>query len=108
MLAGGIWATLAVLAVLAYFATGLPEIDDLESSSRRPGVTVLASDRTILANSGDFYGSPYRVSELPPWLPQAVISIEDHRFYSHHGVDPVGILRAVVRRSPSRLPRTSS
>lgn len=33
---------------------------------------------------------------LPPLLPRAVIAVEDRRFYGHHGVDPVGILRAAL------------
>jgi penicillin-binding protein 1A len=36
-----------------------------------------------------------RIDELPPYVPQAVIAIEDRRFYSHFGVDPIGIARAL-------------
>jgi penicillin-binding protein 1A len=36
------------------------------------------------------------IKELPPYLPRAVIAIEDRRFYSHYGVDPVGLARAAV------------
>ena len=36
------------------------------------------------------------LKELPPYLPQAFIAIEDRRFYSHFGVDPIGLARAVV------------
>ena len=38
-----------------------------------------------------------RLSELPPYLPKAFVAIEDRRFYSHFGIDPVGISRAIVR-----------
>ena len=37
------------------------------------------------------------LSELPPYLPKAFVAIEDRRFYSHFGIDPVGISRAIVR-----------
>ncbi|HLW90722.1 MAG TPA: penicillin-binding protein 1A, partial [Roseiarcus sp.] len=37
------------------------------------------------------------LSELPPYLPKAFIAIEDRRFYSHYGIDPIGIFRAIVR-----------
>jgi penicillin-binding protein 1B len=33
---------------------------------------------------------------LPPLLPRAVLLVEDRRFYEHHGIDPVGILRAAA------------
>ncbi len=36
------------------------------------------------------------LSDLPPALPQALVAVEDHRFYSHHGIDPNGILRAIL------------
>jgi penicillin-binding protein 1A len=35
--------------------------------------------------------------ELPPYLPKAFVAIEDKRFYDHHGVDPVGVSRALMR-----------
>ena len=34
--------------------------------------------------------------EISPWLPKATVAMEDRRFYEHGGIDPVGILRAVV------------
>jgi penicillin-binding protein 1A len=40
--------------------------------------------------------TPVTRAEISPWLPRATVAIEDRRFYSHGGVDPVGILRAVV------------
>ena len=38
-----------------------------------------------------------RLIDLPPYLPKAFIAIEDRRFYSHYGVDPLGMARALVR-----------
>ncbi len=89
----GIWLVVAVAAVLGWYALQLPKID-LEATWRRPGVTVLAADGALLANYGDLYGTAYAVKDLPPYLPGAVIAIEDRRFYSHFGVDPIGLVRA--------------
>ena len=33
---------------------------------------------------------------ISPWMPRATVAVEDRRFYAHGGVDPVGILRALV------------
>src|SRR3989442_9287158 len=41
-------------------------------------------------------GAGVRLKEFPPYLPQASIATKDRRFYSHHGVDPFGIARAMV------------
>src|SRR3546814_1780125 len=49
----------------------------------------------MLASFGDLYGEPVTLSELPDYLPQAVIATEDRRFYRHPGFDPIGILRAI-------------
>jgi penicillin-binding protein 1A len=40
--------------------------------------------------------TPVTRGQMSRWVPQATVSIEDRRFYQHGGVDPVGILRAVV------------
>jgi penicillin-binding protein 1A len=37
-----------------------------------------------------------RRDAISPWLPRATVAIEDRRCYSHGGVDPVGIMRALV------------
>ncbi|HZW75321.1 MAG TPA: biosynthetic peptidoglycan transglycosylase, partial [Caldimonas sp.] len=33
---------------------------------------------------------------IGPWMPKATVAIEDRRFYQHGGIDPIGILRALV------------
>lgn len=48
--------------------------------------------------SGEVRVSSYKkLEDLPSFLPRAFLAIEDQRFYSHFGVDPIGILRAIVR-----------
>ena len=41
-------------------------------------------------------GTDVSIKELPAYLPKAFVAIEDRRFYSHFGVDPIGLARAVV------------
>ena len=72
----------------------LPRTDIALSTTRRPGVTLEASDGRILATSGDVHGDIVRLRDLPPHLPAAVIAIEDRRFRDHLGIDPIGIARA--------------
>jgi penicillin-binding protein 1A len=40
-----------------------------------------------------------RLDSLPPYLVQAVLSTEDRRFYSHWGIDPLGLIRASFRNA---------
>jgi len=39
---------------------------------------------------------PLGMNDVPEHLVQALIAVEDQRFYSHYGVDPIGIARALV------------
>jgi penicillin-binding protein 1A len=90
----GIWALLALAGVFAYFAMTLPETGDLMASGRKPSTTLVAADGSLIATFGDLYGETLKLSEMSPYIPQAVIATEDRRYYSHFGVDPIGLLRA--------------
>jgi penicillin-binding protein 1A len=91
-----IWAAVLLTGVIAWYAYGLPEVGDLGRLARQPSVTVMAADGTLLATYGDIYGERVQVRDLPPHLIQAVLAVEDRRFYAHMGVDPWGIARATL------------
>ncbi len=91
----GLWGGIAGAAVIGYEAAKLPAIDQLAVPKRPPNIAILASDGTLLANRGDTGGAAVKIADLPPYLPHAFVAIEDRRFYSHFGIDPVGIVRAV-------------
>src|SRR5690606_28926241 len=63
---------------------------------RPPNVKIVAVDGTLIANRGMTGGEAVGLHEMSPFIPQAVVAIEDRRFYSHWGVDPVGMARAMV------------
>src|SRR6516225_4083422 len=91
-----LWAAIIGGGVLGYFALTLPDTSDLIRAQRRPSVTILAADGSLLTTFGDLFGQPLTLQEMSPYLPKAVIATEDRRFYSHFGVDPIGLLRAAV------------
>ena len=91
----GIWGGVAVAAVIAYEASKLPPIDQLTIPKRPPNIAIQAMDGALLANRGDTGGAAVTIGMLPPYLPKAFVAIEDRRFYSHFGIDPIGISRAI-------------
>ena len=90
----GIWLSLAVGGLVAWYAYDLPDVGRIAEMTRQPSVTLLAADGSELASFGDLYGESVDLRDLPEHLPQAVLAIEDRRFYSHFGLDPIGLLRA--------------
>ncbi|QFT66235.1 Penicillin-binding protein 2D [Labrenzia sp. THAF35] len=91
----GIWGTIAVVCLVGYYAAFLPPTSEWQVPARPPNVKIVAANGELLANRGDTGGEAVRLEQLPPYLPNAVIAIEDRRFRSHFGVDPVGLARAV-------------
>jgi penicillin-binding protein 1A len=96
LLVATIWTVAAIGILLAVYASDLPDVHQVAGLKKRPGITLLAADGSVLAQSGDLYGNTLAVSELPPNLVHAVVAIEDRRFYHHFGVDPFGLLRALI------------
>ena len=96
----GVWGVVGLAGLFAYYASQLPPIDQLAVPKRPPNIAILADDGALIANRGDTGGAAVRLSELPPYLPKAFVAIEDRRFYSHFGIDPIGIARAVFATSP--------
>jgi membrane peptidoglycan carboxypeptidase len=57
---------------------------------------ILYADGSLMATFYDQNRVPVPLDMIAPVMRQAVVAIEDSRFYEHGGVDPVGVLRAVV------------
>jgi penicillin-binding protein 1A len=89
-----LWTAIIGGVVLGYFALTLPDTGELTRAERRPSVTIRAADGSLLTTFGDLFGQPLSLQEISPYLPKAVIAIEDRRFYRHFGIDPLGLLRA--------------
>jgi penicillin-binding protein 1A len=92
----GLWAVIAVVGIVVWVGAHLPAIQSLEIPKRPPTIQIVGLDGSVLASRGEAPGSNVALKDLPPHLPKAFIAIEDRRFYSHYGIDPIGIARAVV------------
>ena len=86
-------AALAVAAYL-YWPTDLPSVKALEEYAPTPGTKVYADDDELLTEFQAERRIFVPLREIPRPLRDAVIAIEDARFYSHFGVDLRGIARA--------------
>jgi len=92
----GIWGVIALTLVLVWFGADLPKLIDEASLSRKPSITIRAENGEIIARYGEMTGRTIDVKRLPPYVSEAVLAIEDRRFYSHFGIDPIGLTRAMV------------
>ncbi|WP_208976238.1 transglycosylase domain-containing protein [Polycladidibacter stylochi] len=90
----GLWGGITVAGILLYYAAHLPPASEWAVPERPPNVRILTADGALLANRGETGGEAVRLEQLPAYLPNAVIAIEDRRFRYHFGVDPIGLLRA--------------
>ena len=92
-----IWGLIGLTGLVVYHFNQLPPIDQLAVPKRPPNIAILGEDGSLIATRGDTGGAAVHLRELPPYLPKAFVAIEDRRFYSHFGIDPIGIGRAVFR-----------
>lgn len=83
-------------ALVVHFARDLPDTDGLWRANASPRVTLLAADNSPISIHGQSYGSPIRLSDLPVYVPRAVLAVEDRTFYHHIGVNPLSVMRALL------------
>ena len=87
---------LVVAAGLVAITRDLPNVSDIELAQPRLGGEVyLDRDGQVIARRGASRGASLSVDELPPYLVDAVLAVEDRRFYNHSGVDLRGVARAM-------------
>ena len=91
-----IWGTLGAAALLLWFARDLPRPESALDAVRRPSLTLADTSGRIFASYGDIVGETVHLSDLPAYVPAAAVAIEDHRFWTEPGIDPIGIGRALV------------
>ncbi len=82
-----------------YLTRDLPTMDNI-SDYHPPAVSSLYSnDGTLVAEFYEERRYPAKIAEIPMILRQAFLAAEDANFYQHKGIDPLSILRAVVKNA---------
>jgi len=92
-------STFAAIAFGAYLMMTLPQIDRALSTTRPPSIVFLDRSGNKITGINDAYGQPIEVRKLPTHVWQAIVAVEDRRFFKHRGIDPRGLLRALWRNT---------
>ena len=96
---GGGAALLAILFVglaVVFAARSLPSYSELKASQNAQTIIVRARDGTEIVELGPSFGQWLDGDEIPKVMKDAMISVEDRRFYSHFGVDPIRLTGAIL------------
>jgi len=73
-----------------------PDDDFLQNFSSPAGTKIWSDDHVLLAQLAIEHREPVKYQDIPIVMRQAIVAIEDERFFSHHGLDPRGIARAAM------------
>ncbi len=94
-ISAGILVFIFSIFIFLFLIHDMPDLNHLESKGRRASIIFESYDGKNIATYGDLFKEVVTVDKLPRYVSDAVIAIEDRRFYYHHGVDFLGILRAI-------------
>lgn len=97
ILAGLAVASSAVVALAAAFIyPNLPSLEALKDYRPKQPMRIFTEDGALIGEFGEERRAVVRLKDTPKALTQAILAAEDERFYSHGGVDTLGILRAAT------------
>jgi penicillin-binding protein 1A len=82
----------AISVAMAY--STLPSYTSLRSSPNGQMIRVHAADGTVIVSLGPSYGEWLTADQLPRAMKTAMVATEDRRYYTHWGIDPIGIVRS--------------
>ena len=100
ILGAGALLALAIVMVAGYallvLAPGLPALDAVTDYRPKVPLRIYTDDDVLIGEFGQERRDFVPIEDMPAQLKNAVVAIEDERFYSHAGVDPKAILRALL------------
>ena len=90
-------ALLISASAYLYLSPSLPSVETLRDARLQTPLRVYSKDGLLIAEFGEKRRTPVRFEETPDHMVRAFMAAEDDRFYSHPGVDAIGLLRAAVQ-----------
>jgi penicillin-binding protein 1A len=91
-----VWGGLAIALLLLWFTWDMPRPSSGIATLRRPSLVLTDEYGRTFTHFGDFSGSILTLRGVPATLPEAVVAVEDRRFWQHGGLDVIGMVRATV------------
>jgi penicillin-binding protein 1A len=91
-----VWGGLAIALLLLWFTWDMPRPSSGMATLRRPSLVLTDSAGRTFTHFGDLSGSILTLRTVPATLPEAVVAVEDRRFWQHGGLDILGMARATV------------
>ncbi|MES2718185.1 MAG: PBP1A family penicillin-binding protein [Pseudomonadota bacterium] len=112
LLIGGLGTLMAAVGLLvlvvAWFGPQLPSLDPVTTYQPRQPLQVFTADGVEIGQFGAERRQFVPIAKIPPLMQQAVLAVEDARFYDHSGLDLVGVARAVVAQFTGGLRQGAS
>ena len=90
-----IWGVIGLILFGVYLAQDLPKLEKLPPPGQNNQVEVRGINGEVLATYGAVYGDMLAFEEIPKHMIEAIIAIEDRRFFDHGALDFRGIARAI-------------
>ncbi len=87
---------LFLLAAAAFFYPQLPDTSSLSNYQPKQPLRVLTADGVPIGGFGAERRVYQRIDQIPALMKDSLLAVEDSRFYSHGGLDPIGVARALV------------
>ena len=86
-----------VFSWLIYCMITLPNLEGLGNKTRKPSISIFDKNNNYVGSLGDVYAGIIEYEDISKHLVDAVIVLEDRRFFEHYGVDLRGLVRAMLQ-----------
>ena len=91
-----LFLSFALACAFVYVAPALPTAENMHSVELAVPLRVYSRSGALVSQIGEQRRIPVTFEEIPPLVWKAVLASEDDRFFEHHGIDWIGVMRAVV------------
>ncbi|MBV8800556.1 MAG: PBP1A family penicillin-binding protein [Alphaproteobacteria bacterium] len=91
------WIFIVGAGFVFHWINELPDVSHLALNAPSRDVTILDRQGQLIARKGLTQGAMIGVHDLPAYVPNAFIAIEDRRFRDHMGLDVIGLVRAALQ-----------